>query len=164
VLDGSRAVQALAAERGVTLVTTLSEVADEPLLVLGDRRLIETMLENLLRHAIHVTPCGARVDVRVELDGDGRQVVLRVRDQGPRVAPEHLHAIFDWFFKTPVDQRLAGGTCFGLAVAKRLAEHHGGAIAAANVGADGLEVTVRLERWPGATGPRETEPGVRGGE
>lgn len=54
---------------------------------------------------------------------DGRYLVLRVRDHGPGIPPEHVDRVFDPFFTTKAKGR---GTGLGLSVAQGImARHHG---------------------------------------
>ena len=60
---------------------------------------------------------------------DGRYLVLRVRDHGPGIAPEHLDRVFDPFFTTKAKGR---GTGLGLSVAQGIMARHQGAIGLVN--------------------------------
>jgi signal transduction histidine kinase len=59
----------------------------------------------------------------------GRAVLLRVRDTGPGIHPDHLERIFNPFFTT----RLAeGGTGLGLSICHRIVQEHRGVIQVTN--------------------------------
>ena len=60
---------------------------------------------------------------------DGRYLVLRVRDHGPGIPPEHLDRVFDPFFTTKAKGR---GTGLGLSVAQGIMARHHGAIGLSN--------------------------------
>jgi two-component system, cell cycle sensor histidine kinase and response regulator CckA len=64
---------------------------------------------------------------------DGRYLVLRVRDHGPGIPPEHLDRVFDPFFTTKAKGR---GTGLGLSVAQGIMARHHGTIGLTN-GPDG---------------------------
>jgi signal transduction histidine kinase/CheY-like chemotaxis protein len=95
-------------------------------------------LVNNARQAMMEVPAGARhlqVATLFEpqaLLSDGskeRAVLLRIRDTGPGIHPDHLGRIFDPFFTT----RLAdGGTGLGLSICHRIVQEHHGAIKVAN--------------------------------
>jgi two-component system, NtrC family, sensor histidine kinase HupT/HoxJ len=73
----------------------------------------------------------------------GEQVVLKLRDNGPGIFPEHLHRIFDPFFTTkPVGK----GTGLGLSISYGIVEQHGGTLTAANHPQGGAEFTLSLPR------------------
>lgn len=59
----------------------------------------------------------------------GRYLVLKVRDHGPGIPPEHLDRVFDPFFTTKAKGR---GTGLGLSVAQGIMARHHGAIGLAN--------------------------------
>ena len=60
---------------------------------------------------------------------EGRYLVLRVRDHGPGISPEHLDRVFDPFFTTKAKGR---GTGLGLSVAQGIMARHHGAIGLTN--------------------------------
>ena len=60
-------------------------------------------------------------------------------DSGPGVKAAFREAIFDPYFSTHDT-----GTGLGLPIARRIAEEHGGGIAARNRAEGGLEVTITL--------------------
>jgi signal transduction histidine kinase len=88
-----------------------------------DYRQIEQVFLALLSNAIEAMPAGGTITVTGRLGADGRQVHIDVRDTGPGIAPEQLPRIFTLFFTTK-----SSGTGFGLAVAKKIVERHGGTI------------------------------------
>lgn len=138
---------ALAHDRSVKVVVRLAEPPegeDQPE-VMGDEALLEAMVENLVRNAVRFSPSGANVEVDVQVHGD--MIALRVRDHGSGIAAEHLESVFDWFFDQSTPARQSSGTGFGLAIAKRVAEHHHGTISLRNRAEGGCEFEVQLPRW-----------------
>jgi two-component system sensor histidine kinase HydH len=93
-------------------------------------------LENLLRNAREAAP-DVRVEVAVTTD-DGA-LVVRVRDRGPGIPAGDEEKIFEPFHTTRVH-----GTGLGLAVARRVAEAHGGGLRAENAEGGGAVFTMRL--------------------
>jgi two-component system OmpR family sensor kinase len=57
---------------------------------------------------------------------DGTGVRLEVADDGPGVAPEDEHRIFERFYQTSRHREQRGSSGLGLAIVKRVAELHGG--------------------------------------
>ncbi len=108
-----------------------------PLAARFDARLLGRAVRNLLENALRASAGGGRVEVRVE-DGGGEARIV-VADAGPGVAPEVLPRIFDPYFSTHDT-----GTGLGLPITRRIAEEHGGHIAARNRPGGGLEVTITL--------------------
>jgi signal transduction histidine kinase len=54
-------------------------------------------------------------------------IIVSISDTGPGVAPEHLHHVFDRFFRADRGRnRAQGGSGLGLAIAQSIANAHGG--------------------------------------
>lgn len=82
----------------------------------------------------------------------GRYVSLSVRDEGPGIAAEHLHRVFDPFYTTKTVGR---GTGLGLSVAHGIMSRHGGAIGIASPPGEGACLTLYL---PAADDQQEVAP------
>lgn len=85
---------------------------------------LEMLMKNLVDNAIRYTPSGGRVDL--VLESYSRQVVLRVRDTGPGIAPEERERVFDPFYRVLGTQTTGSG--LGLAIAKAVADKSGARI------------------------------------
>jgi two-component system sensor histidine kinase CpxA len=110
----------------------------------GDRELLREAIENIVRNAIRYTPEGTAVTVDAGRDGPSAYQIA-IRDRGPGVAPEHIEAIFEPFYRAP--QRTdtdSPGFGIGLAIAKRAIGLHQGTITARNLVEGGFEITIRL--------------------
>jgi PAS domain S-box-containing protein len=131
----------------------------EPLWVIADVTRMAQVLSNLLNNAAKYTPPGGNLRLSVECE-DG-QAVIRVRDDGIGIPPEMLSRIFEMF--TQVDtslERSQGGLGIGLTIAQRLVEMHGGILEAASGGPDqGSELTVRLPLAAESTAAEAEEDG-----
>lgn len=116
----------------------------------GDAGRLGRVFWSLLSNAVKFTPEGGRV--RVTLEADEGEAVVRVRDTGVGIAPEFLPFVFDVFGQADREsRRLHGGLGVGLALAKRFTELHGGRIEVASAGIGrGAEVSVRLPLLPAA--------------
>ncbi|MBO0795867.1 MAG: HAMP domain-containing histidine kinase, partial [Ktedonobacteraceae bacterium] len=123
----------LARQSQVTLAT-----GDLPeLLVSGDPQYLCRMLTNLIENAIKYTSgVGKRVHVELAREGERRGVV-RVRDDGPGIAEEHLPYLFDRFYRVDRartrQERLEGGdkpggSGLGLAIVQWIVQAHGGEV------------------------------------
>lgn len=105
------------------------DLPDHPHNALTDPDKLRQILINLLGNAVRYTERGS---IRLELtkSADG-MVVIRVRDTGIGIAPEHLPRIFDPFWQVDHSQRTrGGGTGLGLAVVKQGVELLGGKVSA----------------------------------
>ncbi len=123
---------------------------EDPVLLHGDPVRLAQILANLLSNAARYTEPGGRV--RVEATRQDDAVVVRVVDTGIGIPAESLADIFTMF--SQVADRSAvdhGGLGIGLALAKRLAELHGGSLTAASAGrGEGSAFTLRLPLAGGA--------------
>lgn len=157
VLEAVRGSQGTARSRGVDIVTTLAESGDDEaaLEVLGDPVLLAAMIENLVRNAVRCTPRETQVELQVSVHGES--IVLQVRDHGPGVAPAQLGSVFDWFLRAPDAARPAEGLGVGLAIARRVAEHHRATITLQNHPDGGCQFELSLPRWR-AEGPLVGRP------
>ncbi len=121
---------------------TLAEDGDAEPVLTGDPELLCTMLDNLIRNAIHFSP--ARGVVLVEAVCGRDEAVLTIRDRGPGIPPELLGLIFDRFVQAPQEPLQRRGTGLGLAIARSIAELHGGSISARNLEDGGCAFVVLL--------------------
>ena len=111
--------------------------ASGPSVVSGMSDNLLTLVNNLVDNAIHYTPAGGRVEVRLETTPQG--VRLHVRDNGPGIPAEHQSRVFDRFYRVLGTQ--TPGTGLGLAIVKTIAEEHGARIELAS-SAQGTEVSL----------------------
>jgi signal transduction histidine kinase len=84
---------------------------------------VRQILINLLGNAVHATPEGGRVWVRISAGGGG--VTLEVGDTGTGIPKENLVKIFEPFFSTKTPGQ---GTGLGLYVSRQIVEKLGGSI------------------------------------
>jgi len=120
-----------------------NEMDHGPFLVLGDRGLLLTALDNLLQNAITYTPSGGRVVLSVRRQGD--RVRAAVRDTGIGIPSAYLPRIFERFFRVDRGRsREVGGTGLGLAIVKHVALNHGGSVVATSEEGRGTEVALEL--------------------
>ena len=90
-----------------------------------DTQRVQQVIANLLANALHHTPAGGTIDVRVrERDG---QIETIITDSGAGIAPEELPHVFDRFWRSDTAQP-GEGSGLGLAIARGLVEAHGGRI------------------------------------
>jgi CheY-like chemotaxis protein/anti-sigma regulatory factor (Ser/Thr protein kinase) len=112
----------------------------------GDLTRLAQALANLLNNAAKYTDAGGQI--WLDVAADTRDIVFRVRDTGPGIAPTLLPYVFDLF--TQADHtldRAQGGLGVGLTLVKLLIEMHGGSVEARNrdpAAGHGAEFIIRL--------------------
>jgi signal transduction histidine kinase len=110
----------------------------------ADPTRVAQIVTNLLHNASKFTPEGGRV--QVSLGVEGGRAVARVSDSGSGVAPGDLDRIFEMF--SSLDRpgvRAEPGLGIGLALARRLADMHGGTLVADSRGkGEGTTFTLSL--------------------
>jgi signal transduction histidine kinase len=122
---------------------TLSFESQTVPLVLGDAQWLKQALINLLDNALHYTPSGGAVTVRLQAVEDG--VTVAVEDTGHGIEPEHLPHLFERFYRTDwARAKDAGGTGLGLPIVKEIAEAHGGTVSVTSQVDKGSVFTLRL--------------------
>lgn len=112
---------------------------DLPLVKL-DPGLMEQALCNLLANAASYSPVGAPIRLAVQLDGGN--LVLRVSDRGIGLLPGEDRKVFDKFYRGP--QARPGGTGLGLSIVQGFVRAHGGSISAENNPGGGATFTIRI--------------------
>ena len=91
------------------------------LMVLADAKALDQVLLNLVENAVKYTPSDGKVSVAAT-PAEG-EVRIEVLDNGPGIASEHRHRIFERFYRVdPGRSREMGGTGLGLAIAKHLVD------------------------------------------
>ena len=110
----------------------------------ADATRLEQIAGNLVGNAVKYTPEHGTIAVNVAREG--ADAVLRVRDDGVGIDADLLARVFDLFVQGPQTvERSQGGLGIGLTLVRRLAELHGGTVAAFSEGAGrGSEFVVRL--------------------
>jgi len=126
----ARTARPLVADRGVKLELELGAAPDA---LQGDPERLEQLFVNLLANAAGFSPEGGRVSVASELAelAGGSVLQVAVADQGPGIATADAERIFAPFVRGPRPAGTgSGGVGLGLAICRRIAAAHGGAIEA----------------------------------
>lgn len=119
------------------------ELAEPSPEVDADPALVGRLLRNLLDNAHKYSDPGEPVTLAAR--GEAGAAVLEVRDRGIGIAPQDLPRLFTSFFRADAGRaRDPGGVGLGLALAKRIAEAHGGTIAAESAPGKGTAIRVTL--------------------
>lgn len=120
------------------------DAAGEPLeAIYGDPHRIEIILTNLVGNAMKFTPRAGSIGIRVEWTSAG--VAIRVSDTGPGISEREQERIFVRFHQTEGSaRRRQGGVGIGLALARELAELHGGELTVESTPGEGSTFTLLL--------------------
>lgn len=97
----------------------------EPAWLLASREEVRSAFTNLVTNAVRYTPPGGDIAVTWAVeDGDP---VMRVRDNGEGIAPEHVPRLTERFYRVDRSRsRASGGTGLGLAIVKHVLQRHQG--------------------------------------
>src|SRR4029453_12462250 len=97
-----------------------------PPLVYCDRTRLYQVFSNLIGNAIHHMGSGDAPRVEVEVVEDEEFHRISVRDSGRGIAREHHERIFEVFQSLGARQDGSRGPGIGLAIARKIAQTHGG--------------------------------------
>lgn len=111
--------------------------------IAGDPSRLQQVFNNLILNAIKFTPAGGKVTVKAEAVGSAARVT--VTDTGKGISEEFLPFVFDRYRQSSEENRGQTGLGLGLAIARHIAELHGGSITAQSPGeGKGATFTVEL--------------------
>jgi len=129
--------------------TRLSVDLDGAPELVADAEKLRRVLINLLGNALDALEASdvekPYLEVSAGLNLAGTEAWVRVRDNGPGIAPADRERIFSPFFTTKDD-----GTGLGLALSRKLIEAHGGVLEVQSEPGWGSEFVLRLPRRPRA--------------
>jgi two-component system, OmpR family, sensor kinase len=112
-------------------------------IVTGDALRLRQMLRAIVQNAVQYTDSGGRIRLstrRIESD-----LLIDIEDNGMGIPPENIRRIFQRFFRAEEARaRIKTGSGLGLAVARWIAESHGGSIDVVSTPGKGSCFTVRL--------------------
>ncbi len=118
----------------------LSLLATEAIRLRGDDAGLRALVGNLVENALHYTPDGGRVEVR--LAAEPALVRLTVSDNGPGIPPGQRPLVLNRFYRAPGTP--GSGSGLGLAIAAAVVQQHGGSMVLGEAAGGGLEVKVEL--------------------
>jgi signal transduction histidine kinase len=138
-------LDARAAQSGVSLSFELPAVSPAELrladqlsnLELDQDRLKEALV-NLVQNALQATQAGGRIELSRQVVEE-RVLQIRVKDNGQGMTPEVVQKL-----GTPYFSQRAGGTGLGVALARRVAEQHGGTLTYESKVGSGTTAILRL--------------------
>lgn len=138
----------ISAANGITLAIEVKPIEPLPC---ADIEGIRRIVLNLADNAIKYSPPSGSVEIRIEPAPPG-QWSIQVRDHGTGIPRPEQSKIFDRFYRGgDVLDRKTRGTGIGLAVARHIAECHGGTLVLTESSAAGSVFTCTLPIQPSAT-------------
>jgi signal transduction histidine kinase len=122
--------------------------AENAVMIRGNEEAVKRVFGNLLENAMRHAPRGSTIAVAMT----GREV--RVRDQGPGIAPEDRTRIFDMFWRK--GEGAAPGAGLGLYIVKTTMTLHGGAVRVEEAPGGGALFVLDFPAPPAKTNPGKT--------
>ena len=96
-----------------------------PLTVFADKEKIRQVFINLVDNAIKYGKQKGTIESSF-YKVDGKTLLIEISDDGAGIAEEHLHRIFERFYRTDLARsRKVGGSGLGLSICKHIIEAHG---------------------------------------
>ncbi|HLP62106.1 MAG TPA: HAMP domain-containing sensor histidine kinase, partial [Candidatus Deferrimicrobium sp.] len=115
----------------------------DPVLIDGDKDMLEQMVENLVSNAVKYTEKG-NVEIKLSYRSDG-WIVIQVKDSGIGIPKDDMGYLFSDFFRAKNAKKIqAFGTGLGLALIKQAAEQHKGNVEIHSKEGEGTVFTVKL--------------------
>lgn len=115
---------------------------NDKLHLLVDRTRLKVILLNLISNAIkYQDPARTDPFVEISLREEKRYLAIHIRDNGVGIAEEHLHKIFDMFYRA---SETSTGSGLGLYIAQEVIEKMGGTLSVKSKVGDGTAFIVRL--------------------
>lgn len=141
--------ESLAYEREIDVASNV----EEGIWITGNALRLERLISTLLDNAYKYAGGGGRVEVA--LASTSQRIELRVANSGTPIPEADLPHIFDRFYRADkARERSIGGYGLGLAIAREVAEEHGGTISARSSEAESTVFAVAWDarRWPTGDG------------
>lgn len=103
---------------------------------------LETVMEHLLSNALHYTPSGGTV--RVRITPGPQSVQVEIADTGIGIPTDQQDRLFHEFFRATNARQVCGGTGLGLSIVQAVVERLGGRISIASKPGEGTTVSLSL--------------------
>jgi two-component system phosphate regulon sensor histidine kinase PhoR len=111
--------------------------------IAADADSLEQAILNLLSNAVKYS--GEAREIRLTVDRDGDDAVIRVQDKGVGIAPEEHRRIFERFYRAPAPASgETTGAGLGLTLVEHIARAHGGSVTVESAPGRGSTFSIRL--------------------
>ena len=123
-------------------ITLKTEIAEEPLYVLGRRRMAEHILMNLCKNAFQAMEKTERKELWIRLTAKGNDAIrLQVSDTGCGIGDDAMQKIFEPFYTTKGSRQ---GTGLGLSVVQNMVTSVGGTICVESKAGEGTTFVIEI--------------------
>lgn len=107
--------------------------------IVADEMLLYQVWYNLINNAINFSPIGATIQVKMQIDSDSYQIIIK--DEGPGIEPNELDRVKEPFYKAKNLKSTGNG--LGLSIVENIIRKHEGTVILQN-DTVGLSITVKL--------------------
>lgn len=122
-----------------------SEDVKSSMFVYADPQRINQVMTNLISNAIKYTQDNGKVTV--DFEKSKNDITVFVKDNGPGIPAEHIHRIFERFYRVEKSRsKDKGGTGLGLAIVKHIIEAHNSKVIVASAVGKGSTFSFKLPR------------------
>jgi len=127
---------------------TMELDADSTLFVACSPTRLEQLFGNLIENAVKYNKEGGQVVITAR--GQRKMAIIRIKDTGIGIAPEHINRLFERFYRVDTSRsRAIGGTGLGLSIVKHLATLYNGDVSVESTVGVGSTFTIRLPLMQG---------------
>jgi|CXWL01.1.fsa_nt_gi two-component system OmpR family sensor kinase len=152
VADLLNGVAARAATQAAAAHVAMRVTAPSTLVAYADGRLLDRVVDNLVRNGLQHSPEGGtltlsaeRVDAGARSDWVADEVMIRVSDDGPGIPAAERERVFERFYRLdPSRSRRTGGAGLGLAISREIVHLFRGRIRVADTDGIGTTLEVRI--------------------
>lgn len=119
------------------------EVHPSNMVVYADSKRLAQVINNLINNASKYAPNSTVNITAQELDN---KILIKVADNGPGIAKEHLDKLFNRFYRVPDRSGGVRGSGLGLFICKQIVEAHNGKIWVESIVDQGTTFSILLQR------------------
>lgn len=113
--------------------------------VYADPQRINQVMTNLISNAVKYTQDKGKVTINFEKQKN--EVVVVVKDNGPGIPAEHIHRIFERFYRVEKSRsKEKGGTGLGLAIVKHIIDAHNSKVSVTSAVGNGSSFSFKLPK------------------
>jgi two-component system phosphate regulon sensor histidine kinase PhoR len=126
-------------------VTLSVKAPDGPIMVKADYQRISQVLSNLIVNGIKYG--NSPGNVVIDISEKKKLFIVNVKDDGPGIPEEHLHRLFERFYRVDKSRaKQSGGSGLGLSIVKHIVQAHGSKISVESKINKGTNFEFKLEK------------------